>query len=245
MQVNYPPNNVAPFFPQQQGLVGAQGTPLATLPAPGTDANGNFVDLNPLQQHQELAADALRAGIDTSPAQGGWATGLARLAQAYMGGKMLNKANTDIAAAKKTNAQAMLEALGSGDWSKLATVDNPQANKLGDALLQAQLKHMQTERLLTPAEIKAADLPEHTVATKSMNGEIKILNRPTTGLPRGYMLVTGPDGQQIQTFIPHGPADPDVIARNAGARTAAEVAARPKKAVAPDQNGVAPWLRKW
>lgn len=250
MQVNYPPNNFSYFAPLGQPQIGQQ-LPTPTLAAPPVvdpnDPTSSFTDLAPLNQHQTLAADALQAGMSTAPAQGGIATGLARLAQAFVGGKMLNKANTDIKTAKEHNAQVMQDALSSGDWGKLATADNEQANKLGDSLLQAQLKHMQTERLLTAPEVNAAGLPMGTVASKNMNGEIKILNRPTTGLPRGYEYAPNPadpNGPQIQTFIPGGPADPAVIAKNAGGRAAAVQATKPKKGAA-DQSGLPPWQRKW
>lgn len=250
MQVNYPPNRFPMLVPQTQpgGLVAlGASAPLATLdPPPVTDpATGDaFTDMNPLKQHQELAANALQEGMNMAPAKGGYAEGLARLAQAFVGGKLLNKANTDIATAKSHNSQVMLDAVNAGDWGKLATSDNDQANKLGDSLLSAQLKHMQTERLLTSPEITAAGLPTGTVASKNMNGEIKILNRPNTGLPRGYQYTQAPDGTQTVTFIPGGPADPAIIAKNAGGRAAAVQAVKPKKA-STDQSGLAPWLRKW
>lgn len=248
MQVNYPPNNFSYFGANPNQPPGLQGLGMSAAPSPPVTANPDdpnanmFTDLNPLAQHQQFAADALREGMNTAPAQGGYATGLARLAQVFIGGKLLNKANTDIGTAKQHNAQVMQDALNNGDWSKLATADNDQANKLGDSLLQAQLKHMQTERLLTAPEIAAAGLPEGTVASKNMNGEIKIINRVNQGDAKGYHYVTAPDGTQIYTFIPGGPADPAVIAKNAGGRAAAVAATKPKK---PDESGLPPWQRKW
>lgn len=247
MQVNFPPSNFNFLTPQQPGLIGqsqpAPQQPLATTAAPGTN-DGTFVDMNPLDQRQQLAAQALEGGTSTKPGAG-WAAGLARLAQAVGGGMNLHKANQAIAAAKGSNAQVMKNALDNGDWETLATADNDTANKLGDSLLQAQLKHMQTERLLTQPEISAAGLPAGTVASKSMNGEVKILNRPNTGLPKGYQFTTAPDGSQIQTFIPGGPADPAIIAKNAGGRAAAVQAAKPKKAAGVDQSTLPPWERTW
>lgn len=250
MQVNYPPNNFSYFSTppgQQPPLPLATG---AALPVqdPSAAAPGTFTDLMPLQQRQELAANALQEGSSTAPAQGGYVTGLARLAQAFMGGKLLNKANTDISAAKKNNAEVMMGAVNNGDWATLATSDNDQANKLGDSLLQAQLKHMQTSRLLTAPEIATAGFTPGTVASKDMDGTIHVLNRPNTGLPKGYQYAPNPidpDGPQIQTFIPGGPADPAVIAKNAGGRAAATIAAKPKKPGVVDDSGVPPWQRSW
>lgn len=241
MQVNYPPGKYPLLAPQQPGLLGLQQPqqPLPTLDAaPVSDADTAFTDMNPLKQRQELAASALQEGTSTAPARGGITEGLARLADAFVGGKLLNRANTDISTAKAHNAQVMRDAVNNGDWGKLATADNDQAQKLGDSLLQAQLKHMQTERLLTATEVKDAGFPAGTVASKNMNGEIKVLNRPNTGLPRGYQYGTAPDGSQIVTFIPGGPADPAVIKTDSTSR-------RKPTIVKPDDSGKPPWERKW
>lgn len=247
MQVNYPPSRFPLFAPPPPNALTGQpadstaSAPLDTLAPPGTD-DGTFTDLGPLSQQQELAANALQEGSSTAPAVGGIATGLARMAEAISGGYNLGRANKKIEAAKQANTQVMLNALNNGDWAKLATSDNPMANKLGDSLLQAQLKHMQTDRILTPEETEQFGYPKGTVVSKNMNGEQKVLNRSTTGLGKGYMWN---EDQSAQVPIPGGPADPAVIAANAGGRAAAVQGAKPKKPVAADESGVAPWLRKW
>lgn len=244
MQVNYPPKNFT-YFNTPPGL--QQMPPLATLPAQpvtGTDpSSGDFTNLDPLQQRQELAANALQEGSSMAPARGGYVEGLARLAQAFIGGKLLNKANTDITTAKANNARVMKEAVDSGDWSKLATADNPVANKLGDSLLEAQLKHQPTARPLTPDEIQKLGLPAGTQGVKKEDGDYEVKYRPTPDKPpEGYRAKK--DGSGLE-FVPGGPADPAVISKNAGGRSAAVLATKPKKAAPAGYNpGLPPWQQK-
>jgi hypothetical protein len=237
MQVNYPPNRFSLFAAPPLNPVTAQPADAAAPITPTLPAQ-DLTDLTPFEQQQELAANALQNGSSTAPAQGGLVTGLARLGEAISGGYQLGQANKKLAAAKKANAGVMEDAVNSGDWAKLATADSPVANKLGDALLQAQLKHLKTDRILTPDEVDSFGYPKGTVVSTNINGEQKVLNRPLTGLPKGYKY--GDDGEV--TFIPGGPADPVVISKNAGERAKATQAAKPKAA---DDTGTAPWLRKW
>lgn len=241
MQVNYSPRKF-PAFSQlgQEGIGGvlpSGSQPQATPTVEDQDPNAyDLTDMDPLSMRQSLAADALREGSSTAPAAG-WTGGLARLAQAVAGGYSLHGANEAIKDAKKHNVGVMEKAVNQGDWSKLATSDSAQASKLGDMLLQAKLKNMPTERLMTTPEIKSAGLPDGTVATVSRTGEMKILNRPSTGVPKDYHYVTGPDGEQVLTYIIGGPADPAVIAKDATSRR--------KPSATVDNTGKAPWEMKW
>lgn len=203
-------------------------SPVTITPQQSGPAAGPFFNTDALNSQNEYANSLLEASGNTAPARGGLAEGFSRLAEGLAGGLLKHNATEGLKNAKAQNNAALLDAFQNGDISKLLTSNDPTADKLGSAILEQQLKKQ-------PGTYKT--LENGTVVWQAnQGGAPTIVSRPTTGLPKGFRW--NADGSDLE-YIPGGPADPSVIKTDSGDRRV------PPKAAAPDQTGIAPWLRKW
>lgn len=239
MKVNYlPGTKTSSFLPPLEQL-GAQGTPQPQQPAtPPNQAPvaDQFTDLDPIMLRQKMALDQMQQGSDMSPARGGLAEGFARLATAVSGGMRYHDAAEQYKEAKQGNKQALLNAFDQGDVSQLLASGDPTGEKLGSVILESRLKRIPTHQIIGGEDAVALGFPKGSVVDRSIDGETRVLYRPNMGAPRGYEW--NEDNSEMVP-IKGGPADPDVIQRNAGKRRA------PPKPGAVDQSGLKPWERKW
>lgn len=231
MKLNFVPKK--PLVPQMPNAAlmtdspaDFQQRPLATLDAPSQNSVPAYQSLEPIDQRDALAKSVLEQGMDSSPTKGGIGEGLARLGKSLVGGILLNRANDQRDKAVAGNRQNVMDAYQRGDLGALVTSENPVAQKLGSAIIEQNLKKKSGHY---------SKRPDGTEVWESDDGEEapRVISRPNFGVPKDYRW--NGDGTNLEP-IPGGPADPAIIARNAGKRRA------PPKA---DESGLAPWQRKW
>lgn len=135
MQLNIKPKRIG-FFAEDSDMNNA---PTAT-PTP-TIAPVGAVDLRPLRYREDSARNLLEEGSDSSPLHGGGALeALGRVGKAIVGGMQLRKATEELGAAKKTNLGVMKQQYDDDDYMGLIGSDDPIAQKLGAAVLEARAK---------------------------------------------------------------------------------------------------------
>lgn len=192
--------------------------PTINYPA-GAGPNAKFQNDDRVKQQESLARALMGQGLDSSPTQGGFGEGLARVGQALLGAYMTKRADDKEDAIRDENSQALQNALEKGDVGGLLTSGNDLAEKLGAGLLEKQMTPKTTYHTLAPTEASAAGYAPGSVVQEDNSGHQFVTGKPVSnnGLPGGYRWNADHSGWEA---IPGGPADPTAAGRLAGAKRA-------------------------